>query len=404
MKKTLLFIIISFIVSFSWGQNIDDNRISFSFTQYPLINIEEDFRTYEIRVEHGYEQSNQDSLTLLEAKKEQYARTYTEYKQRRDQIEIAYLKRLAEWQKRENANSTTQTPPPNPKPKPPVYPTPPDYSSILNPILSSSFTDASTNQVINIEGFKKGLGGSILTVDIQAIRNIRITMKKSGSGAKTKYKYTCEYQLPIVVRFETPTNGVVLEETVLQNTQSYQMKKYKSQYEFDVYWLQNKEQFYRELEAYARRRALNEVNTFLNDQLGYVVKTRSTEIYAVKRFKGYDYSDFNHAHATTVTALQKVGNDMEHESAIDDLEKALKEWQAILYESTPSDKKARVNKKVTAVVRCNIAEILFWLNRFEEVRTEVNLAENSGVMKAKNHARAVKNFYEDQERRWYVFH
>ncbi len=248
------------------------------------------------------------------------------------------------------------------------------------------------------------MGGSILTVDIQAIRNIRITMKQKGSGANTTYKYTCEYQLPINVRFETPVDGVVLQEVVLPNTQYYQMKKYSSQYEFDIYWLQNKEQFYRELEAYARKQAMNEVNNLLNDQLGFVNKTRSTEIYTVKRYKGYDYSDFDHAYATTVSALQKVGQDLEHEAAKESLEKALEEWKTILYESTPSDKKARVNDKVTALIRCNMAEILFWLNRFDEVRTEVSLAENSKVMKAKNHARLVKKFYEDQEKRWFVFH
>jgi len=402
MKNLLLLLFISLITQFSWSQNIDDNRISFTFTQFPMVNIEKAFQTYEIRVEHAYEQSNQDSLTLLQTKKANYEQAFLEYKRRRDAIEINYLRQLSAWQKKENASTDQQNS--SPKPKVPIYPTPPDYSKIIAPILNSQFTDANAHQAINIEGFTKGLGGSILTVDIQAIRNIRIVMKKSGSGANTKYKYTCEYQLPISIRFETPTNGIVLQETILQNTQTYKMKNYSSQYDFDIYWLQNKATFYRELENYARKQALSQANILINDQLGFVVKTRSTEIYTVKRFKGYDYSDFNQAHSATVAAFQKVGSDKEHSLAKEALEEALKQWNTILYESTPSDKKARVNKKITAVVRCNIAEILFWLNRFQESRTATNLAENSGVIKAKNHARSAKNFYNDQEKRWFAFH
>ncbi len=138
MKKTLLLTIITLIASFSEAQNINDNKVTFKFTQYPMVNIEEQFKTYEIRINHGYEQSNTDSLNLLEIKKEQYARSYQEYKNRRDAIEIAYLKRMAEWQKKVNATTEGQTTPP--KPNPPVYPTPPDYSSIIFPILNSPYT------------------------------------------------------------------------------------------------------------------------------------------------------------------------------------------------------------------------------------------------------------------------
>lgn len=401
MKKSLLFVSISFLFQFSWGQNIGDNRVSFTFTQFPMVNIEEDFRTYEIRTEHSYLQSNEDSLTMLNLRKANYENALIEYGRRKDLIEVAYLRQLADWQKKENANTTGVA---LLKPKQPIYPTPPDYSNVINPILSSEFSDETSNKSINIEGFNKGLGGSLLTVDIQAIRNIKVTMKKSGTGKNTKYKYTCEYQMPISFRYETPVDGIVLQETILQNSQYYTMKTYSSQYDFDIYWLQNRESFYRELENHARRRALIAVNNLVNDQLGYLTKTRNTEIYTVKRFKGYDYTDFNHAHSATVAAFHKIGSDKEHVLAKEALEGALKQWNTILYESTPSDKKARVNAKVTAVVRCNIAEILFWLNRFEESKTETNLAENSGVMKAKNHARSAKNFYNDQEKRWFAFH
>ena len=388
----------------TFAQNINDNKVNFNYIQLPLIKVKDAFQTYETRVAHGYAASNEDSLTLLALRKEQYEAEFTTYKRNRDAIQTAHYNQLANWEKKVNAGQLNVGGILLKKPQEPKYPLPPDYLSVSQIQLNTVLTDESINKAIKIEGFKKGLGGSILTIDVQAIRNIKITYKKSGVGPATKYKYTCRYQLPVLVKFETPTDGVVLQEIILQGTQTYPMKTYKSRYEYLSYMLNNKQSFFLQLESSARKKAILRANKYLNNQLGYLKKTRRTEIYSVKKFKQYDYSDVTSAYSATVSALRLVGNDKEHAEAKIKLEIALAQWKEVLFETNTYDKKARVNEKISAVIQCNVAEIEFWLHHFDTMQTAVSLALNSGVMKAKNHGRSAQSFYNSSKKRWNVHH
>ena len=402
MKRLYFILIVLFVGQTAFAQNINDNKVSFNYIQLPLIEVKEAFQTYETRITHGYLESNKDSLTMLQMRKEQYEAEFTIYKKNRDAIQSAYYVRLADWDKKVNAGQLTVDGKPLPKPLQPNYPQAPNYLNVSQIQLNTEIPDESLSKGIMIEGFNKGLGGSILTLDVQAIRNIRITSKKSGSGASTKYKYTCRYSLPILVKFETPTEGVVLQEIILQNAQTYTMKTYKSQYEYLNYMLNNKRSFFLQLEASARKKAILEANKYINNQLGFVNKTRRTEIYSVKKFKQYDYSDVTTAFSATVSALQLVGNDKDHSAAEEKLKSALEQWKVILTESNSYDKKARINDKISAVIQCIVAEIEFWMNEFDNSQTATNLALNSGVSKAKNHAKSVVSFYKGLQNRWNV--
>ena len=180
------------------------------------------------------------------------------------------------------------------------------------------------------------------------------------------------------------------------------MKAYKSQYDFEIYMLDNEKRFYDELELYARTKAIAEANSFINDQVGYVNKRRNTEIYSVKKFKNYDYSDVTNAYSATVQALSLIGNDRDRSSAQDKFDAALELWREIMQESNTYDKKARINNKISAMIQCNIAEIKIWQSKFNEANATLNLALNSGVLKAKIHAKKMPSLYSSLEQRWRV--
>ena len=402
MKTFVLTVLSLLIIQTTQAQNINDNKVSFYHIQLPLIKVREAYKTYETRVEHGYLESNKDSITMQEMRKQQYEAEFTNYKKRRDVIQSSYYSRLADWENKVNAGVLTADAKPLPKPTAPIYPQAPDYLSVSQVQLNSELPEESVTNGIDIQGFKKGLGGSILTINVQAIRNIKIIEKKSGSGKATKYSYKCEYQLPVMIKFETPTDGVVFQEVILQGNQNYTMKSYKNRYEHKIYMLNNKALFYSNLESSARSKAVVAANEYLNSELGYMQKTRRTEIYSIKKFKQYDYSDVTVAYSTTIAALHLVGKDKDHSSAKEKLEQALGQWKEVMLESNDYDKKARINDKISGVIHCNIAEIEFWLNNFDKANTSVNLAINSGVMKARNHAKYVQSFYNNSRSRWNV--
>ena len=267
MKTLLLTLFSVLIIQYSQAQNINDNKVSFDYIQLPLIKVRDTYKTYETRVEHAYLESNKDSLTMQELRKQRYETEFSNYKKNRDAIQTSYYNRLADWENKVNNGILSADGKPLPKPTAPLYPKAPDYLNVSQVQLNSDLPAESATNGINIQGFKKGLGGSILTINVQAIRNIKIIEKKSGSGKSTKYTYKCEYQLPVMVKFETPTDGVIFQEVILQGIQSYAMKSYKNQYEHKIYMLNNKALFYRELESSARKKAILATNEYLNNQL-----------------------------------------------------------------------------------------------------------------------------------------
>ena len=406
MKRILL--IASFLgcLSIGFGQNINDNKVSFSYIQLPLIKIDDAFDTYEVRVSHAYKSANEDSLLLFQARQDaamqEFERRRVRYQQTRDSLERIYLRQLANWEKQVNAGALTSAGQPLPKPNPPMFPEPPMYPNLKQPRLHTDYDESTVKNTMRVQGFEQGLGGSILYIDLQPIQNIRIVQKRKGSGSSTKYQYTCEYVLPVHIKLETPTQGVLIERMLFQGKKTYKMKDQKSQYDHQLYMLDNGDQFYIDLERHARQQALQAANDFVNDQVGYVNRTRSTEIYSVKKFKNYDYSDVTNAYSTTVEALNLVDNDRDCSGAQEKLEKAMALWNEIMMESNTYDNKARINDKISAMIQCNIAEIQLWQSKFNEAGATLNLVLNSGVLKGKTHSKRMRSFYDTRAKRWNV--
>lgn len=404
MRTQVLLFILAMVAATGWAQNINDNKIGFGYIQLPLIKINDAFTQYEVRIEHSYAKANEDSLALHEVRKNAAAQQFEieniRYKRAHDSLVRIHLAQMASWEKQVNSSATTSSGGAIPQPTPPVFPQPPAYPDIPPLTLHSEVDEAAFRNGMEIGGFEKGLGGFIVNVDILPLRDIRIEGRKKGSRANTRYEYTCNYILPIQVKVESPTQGTVLETLLMDTPQSYELPKQSSSYDHLLYMLERKETFFTELEKSAREKAFAFLNAYLNDQIGYVNKQRNTEIYSVKRFKDYDYTDVTNAYTATVHALSLIQVDRDWSSAQSKLAEAMKMWEEIMMESNTYDGKARINDKITAMIQCNIAEIQFWQKKFNEADATLNLVLNSGVLKGKSHARDAGSFYDEMEKRW----
>lgn len=405
MKKTL-FVLGTLLLSAGTvsAQNIGDNKITFQYIQLPKIKIDDKFSTYEIRVEHAYKDANQDSLAMHEMRKQsamnQYERELAVYRRAKDSIDRVYYKAMADWEIKTNAGTMGADGNPLPQPSQPFYPSAPVLNQVDGPRLHTEYADEEITNSISLEGFEKGLGGIIINVKVLPIRNIQITSTKKGSGASTKYDYRCLYTLPVELTVQTPTQGTLTQTVINEGQQSYNMKSYKSQYEYELYMMDNKDQFYLDLERAARNNALSSVRNYLNDNFGYVLRNRAAELYTVNRHKKYDYSDVTNAYTKSVQALSQVKNDRDRSGAADMLEEAIDMWKSIMEESNTYDNAARINDKISAMIQCNMAELYVWLGEFNESEMQANLALNSGEGKAKRHMNGEVGFYADQRMRW----
>ena len=176
--------------------------------------------------------------------------------------------------------------------------------------------------------------------------------------------------------------------------------KYKSTYAFLDWYMKNKTVVYKEIENEGRAASVQSAKGLLESQLGFVNKTRRAEVYSVKKYKDYDYTDVSLAYNKTNEGLLKLGENADRSNAYETLREARKMWNSILEESNLQNKKERINPKVSAIIWCNIAEISVWMGDFNQVDVQVQNIKNSGVFKAKNHIAGETNFYNDQKTRW----
>ena len=364
------------------GQNIDDNFVNFNYTQLPLISVDESLRSYRFEVVTGVEGANMDSTAT--------------YQIRLDNAVSIYQKRMDTWlskmsliQQQENATGASQSA---------NYPPKPSLELVVKPVQHTVTTNASA-EGIKISGFNEGDNGLLVRYTLLPIKNVKFSYSKKGEAANTKYDYKCSYMLQAKMEVIDPSNTVLFEKMV-GRAKTKGLGKYKSTYDFAKWYMNNRETFYAQIESEGRKAAIAGSGSALDNQFGYINKNRKAEIYSVKKYKDYDYTDVVMAYNQTTEALLKVGNDRDRSGAMDDLEEAREMWLKILEESNLQNKKERINAKISAMIWCNLAEIAVWMADFNEADNQVSKTMNSGIMKAKSHIKGEKSFYADQKNRW----
>ena len=364
------------------GQNIDDNFVNFNYTQLPLISVDESLRSYRFEVVTDVEGANMDSTAT--------------YQIRLDNAVSIYQKRMDTWlskmsliQQQENATGASQSA---------NYPPKPSLELVVKPVQHTVTTNAST-EGIKISGFNEGDNGLLVRYTLLPIKNVKFSYSKKGEAANTKYDYKCSYMLQAKMEVIDPNNTVLFEKMV-GRAKTKGLGKYKSTYDFAKWYMNNRETFYAQIESEGRKAAIAGSGSALDNQFGYINKNRKAEIYSVKKYKDYDYTDVVMAYNQTTEALLKVGNDRDRSGAMDDLEEAREMWLKILEESNLQNKKERINAKISAMIWCNLAEIAVWMADFNEADNQVSKTMNSGIMKAKSHIKGEKSFYADQKNRW----
>ncbi len=364
------------------GQNIDDNFVNFNYTQLPLISVDESLRSYRFEVVTDVEGANMDSTAT--------------YRIRLDNAVSLYQKRMDTWlskmsllQQQENATGTSQSA---------NYPPKPSLELVVKPIQHTVTTNASA-EGIKISGFNEGDNGLLIRYTLLPIKNVKFSYSKKGEAANTKYDYKCSYMLQAKMEVIDPNNTVLFEKMV-GRAKTKGLGKYKSTYDFAKWYMNNRETFYAQIESEGRKAAISGSGSALDNQFGYINKNRKAEIYSVKKYKDYDYTDVVMAYNQTTEALLKVGNERDRSGAMDDLEKARDMWLKILEESNLQNKKERINAKISAMIWCNLAEIAVWMADFNEADNQVSKTMNSGIIKAKSHIKGEKSFYADQKNRW----
>ena len=380
MKNLYLFVLLfSFQIS---AQNIDDNYVNFNYTQLPLIKVDEGLRSYRFEVGTDVEGANADSAMMYQMRLDLAMKNYE------TQMET-WLSQMSLLQQQENTTGLSQAA---------NYPQKPSLEVVLKPLQHTSTTTASASE-IKISGFNEGNDGLLVRFLLQPIKNVRFSYSKKGEGSNTKYDYKCSYTLQTKVEVVHPEKGTIYEKT-LGGTRTKGLGKYKSTYDFKKWYMNNRANFYTQIESEGRSAAISSTASTIDGQFGYINKSRKAEVYSVKKYKDYDYTDVIMAYNKTSEALMMVGGSRDRSNAYDALDEAREMWLVILQESNLQNRKERINAKISAMIWCNLAEIAVWMADFTQADIQVSNVQNSGVFKAKNHINGEASFYNDQKNRW----
>lgn len=380
MKK-LIFLACLYALPAS-AQNIDDNFVTFNYTQLPLTTVDESLRSYRFEVVTDIEGANMDSTSTYQIRLDNAVSLYQKSME-------TWLSKMSLLQQQENSSGLSQSM---------NYPAKPSLQLVLKPIQHTVSTTA-TATAIKISEFNEGENGLLVKYTLLPIKNVRFSYAKKGTGASTKYDYKCSYTLQAKMEVIDPNNTVLFEK-IVGGTQIKGLGKYKSTYDFAKWYMNNRGSFYSQIESEGRKAAISGSAGALDSQFGYINKSRKAEMYSVKKYKDYDYTDVILAYNQTSEALLKVGSSRDRSEAMDALDNAREMWLAILEESNLQNKKERINAKISAMIWCNLAEIAVWMADFNEADNQVSKTMNSGVFKAKSHIKGEKSFYADQKTRW----
>lgn len=310
-SKNLIFSMFILLLSVdAISQNLDNNKIDFTYTRMPLTPFSEDITQYWVEIDLGYIYSA-DSRTKVES-------------QIKNAATIDGLEKTV---------------------------------------------DQGINLMVRLETYYRG------------DREIEETTKEEKRGDEkvnvTYYAYTFEYRYPLYFELSLPGEPDPMNSGFLAGSDAnsqYTTRRFKSKSELSKYWAANssKEQ------AKLRQGLLSKNTSALSALISSNYEFAQVEDFAifrtVKKFKKHTYEDvtasFEAAQRamTAISPEETVFNDEFRSS----MQEAIDGWKKTLTEENISDKKSRVNKKVSQMLYRNLFKAHTLMGDFE-------LAENVRV-------------------------
>lgn len=385
------------------SQNMQDQKVTVKYKQLPLVNINDGSFTYQVVSDMPYLQKNQDSLAWYELSKQNYIKEVESAldvwrQQQNGNGDRAYWAQMASYESQVNAGVANAVMPQPPAKAPFVfnkpYPKPP---FLLKEINASSVAAG-----VNIDGFRQQQDAGVkITLVWNGFERGLVKENKTGVGAAIRYKYEVLYRHRVNIKVEVPGKGLVMNESIVETDEykKYTTGEYKTKGDFKLWWMDNEQTFWtqRQDEIVVQHMAI--ISAYLNDKLGYPNKQRTIEIYTVKS-KDFDYGDYLQAYTAAQDGFLKVEYGASRDAEVKQkLQEAINLWNEALKGSNINDKKARIDRTVTAATYINMAQAYCWMGDYSNCELNCNKALGVDVGKYNREARPLLEFVRSQKQR-----
>tara|TARA_A200000113_G_C8856577_1_gene351999 strand:+ start:91 stop:1299 length:1209 start_codon:yes stop_codon:yes gene_type:complete len=387
--------------NYFFSQNIKDNKISVNYIQLPKQKVDESISTFFTIYKDSYLDKNNQQLSIYQfkvdsAEAEQQIKIKT-WKTLKNTIKRNYLDSLSVW-KQNIAKGINKA-----KPTEPNYPEYPESYFLFPPVLSKSLSELMSNKSIKIAGFSEENSGVRIEIDNLGLEVISIKGKYANQGKS--YVVTARYKMPIVIK--TFISGDLLHQKQYHNKiANHVVFKGKTEYDYEI-WKMNVGESNKDIWINLQRKlwntAINNISSVLDSEIGYPKKRENTEVYIVKKFQDYNYEKLLSAYNYAESGYGQVGLDRNKSRAKTQLIKAINIWEQEMKESDLTNKKSRINSKISGLISANLADAYFWTEDFEKSNFYINKAINQGNLKAKNHCKKLKKDIPEFKKRYNVY-
>ena len=409
MKRTILFLIVGFLIFSAYSQKATDSKITFEYVRPPLKPFSKEIKTYSADVILVYEAEIKKKKAEHQRKEQEAEAKYEEdmkqYEIDVKEAEAAYEKDMKAYNDKSFGEKLVDKKILNESQPTKKYVSKPYKQLPSEEKYQKIFDKGVLGSKIKLEGYDKSGHGGKITVSLQGfdmsgpeIRETKGTKVVNGESRQVMYyQASTKYKHPIYVKIEDPSKGVLVDEFVevcndytIDRSKSVDSRSKVSYYETDEY----KEK----LENKIIDANILLVNEFVNSKCGFSQIERKTMLRSAKG-KKYNYDDYEQAFQKAQTAYNMMADNKEE--ATKQLQEAIGLWENALKESNVTDKKARVNRDVDFATRLNLIEACCFTDKFDKANTHMTkLYSMSPSKKEKKTMDEMKEFMKDAKTRF----
>lgn len=204
----------------------------------------------------------------------------------------------------------------------------------------------------------------------------KLKSKKKGSLSSASiiyyYQFRCLYPMKLRI---TDKNGEEIYTKKLASADkifSYDAKAFSSKSQAEEDYEENRRKYKRLAETQIKNQLFGKVKKLIESYYAKMDVNLQLQVgYAKGSKKRFDFADLNKAKRTMQSAIRKLNSSGD---ANEDFKSAIEIYQKALKESKPDEKRARVNRKVTAMLHYNMSLAYFLINDFKQAMTHVDQA------------------------------
>lgn len=379
----LLFLALNISIAVS-AQKILDQTVTFTSIRLPLKPLDTSIKGYSFEVETPYPANSDAIVSNAKKQHDQDVKSYPEKVKKSEEDYQVALKQYDKDVETARENFKLESDEFNKKSalerlalsedKPALHlPTKPNYykpgePEYVEPALGSviianpEFLAAS----LKLEGYKKSndtattlYGDAIVgnfdyveperKSDVQSQYNV----KTGQSEKRTVVSYITRYKQPVFLKLKY--NGKMIFDGIIDSTSVYtSLKESNPSPKINI-------------ERKSLDEAIQKTNEFINSNYGFTPISHEYKVRYVKNNKG-EYDALEQAKNKAVKGYLELSNSSNSEN----LNQAIKEWNEILEQSDPSDRKAHVDEKVTTAILFNLVDAYMVSNEAEKAFNTYN--------------------------------